>query len=190
MSELNNRELREKLDQITALPRDQVSRCPELVHQLNASHPHTIEVVVDPALADLPLDKYTCFMHAFGLANSKPVIRIARALDHVYPNREFVAYLIENHLSETTPEATRDGDVIVYSDPEKITHTGDVFSGRIVSKWGTGHLWNHRVFEVPARYGDDVKFYRAVPPQVAEEAFVAYATVVAGAELIDELLAD
>lgn len=39
--------------------------------------------------------------------------------------------------------------------------TGKFNGGKVISKWGTGFLCEHAVAEVPSKYGDDVRFFRA-----------------------------
>ncbi len=180
--------LRQRLDQITAGSQDRVTQHPDLVVELRSAHAHTIDVAQDDAVAELHLDRYNCFEYAFGLAGSQTVIRIASALASVYACGDFVSFLIGNHLSEIPAADALHGDVVVYFAGPIVSHAGKAVSGQVVSKWGTGHLWKHRVFEVPARYGDCVRFYRPIPKHAAEDAFVAYARAREGAALIDELL--
>ena len=46
------------------------------------------------------------------------------------------------------------------------------------------------VFEVPAKYGSQLSFFRSISPAAAESAFVTYAKHCTGAEQIERLLAD
>jgi hypothetical protein len=183
-----NERLRSALDEITSLPADQLSQHPALVASLRSRCSHGIEIAADPEVRDVPLAKFTCFMHAFLLAQSTVVLAIARYLRNTYPGGEFVAFLIANYLAEVGVEDAREGDIILYSRGEEIHHAGRLKSGRVVSKWGTGHLWEHGIFELPARYGERTRFYRAVPSAVVEEAFVAYARQREGEGLINHLL--
>jgi len=92
------------------------------------------------------------------------------------------------YLSELPQKDAHDCGVVIYSDANEITHAGKLKAGRVISKWGTGYLWEHDLSEVPAKYGHVVKFYCAVPKIVAEKAFVAYARQREGTETIDLLL--
>lgn len=158
------------------------------VAALRSTHHHSIEIASDPEVADLRLGRYTCFMHAFGLVYSTPVKEIARTFPETYPSREFVRSLIARYLSEIGRADTLDGDVVVYLNGDTITHVGKMRLGRVVSKWGTGHLWEHGIPEVPDQYGNTARFYHAIGRTKAEEAFVAYAKQREGAEVIDQLL--
>jgi hypothetical protein len=188
--EPNEPHLRQRLDEITGLPRDQVPNHVDMVAKLADDYSHRIEPAAETWLEDLPVETYTCFMHACGLENSDVVVRIASVLNDVYPSREFIDFLVSHHLVEVAAPGISDGDLVVYSDSEKIMHAGISRGGRVISKWGRGLLWKHRLFEVPARYGDRVRFYRPIPTSAAEQAFIAYAKARAGAEAIDQLLAN
>lgn len=48
-------------------------------------------------------------------------------------------------------------------------------SGRVLSKWGTGHLYEHVVFEVPESYGIAVRFFRGLSYEQGFEHFVQFA---------------
>jgi hypothetical protein len=188
--EPNNIELRQRLDEITDLPTEPVNRHARLVADLVKNHNHSIHPVEDPSVRHVPFKKYTCFMYAFDLADSDAVRRIARALKEVYPGREFIEYLIARCLSEVPAEKISDRDVVVYADSEKSMHAGKMAGERVVSKWGNDYLWSHRLFEVPAKYGNQARFFSPIPVLVAEKAFIAHAKKHEGDELIEELLSD
>jgi hypothetical protein len=110
------------------------------------------------------------------------------AIRETGPAGAFVAYLVDRHLSEISHEETQNGDIVVYSCAAEIAHPGKFNGGKVISKWGTGFLWEHAVAEVPSRYGDDVRFFHAPQWPLAEQAFVAYAKQREGAEVVDLLL--
>jgi hypothetical protein len=181
-----NAELRQALDEITrTLPRE---KHPALIAGLRLAQRHGIEPAHAPEIADIPLTKFTCFMHAFDLIRSAPIIKIAQTFRDTYPGGDFVSYLVAHCLSEVSQEAARDGDLVVYSNGGRIVHAGKLNAGRVVSKWGTGYLWEHAIAEIPGSYGEEVRFYRAVSQAVAEEAFVAYSRKREGTRTIDLLL--
>jgi len=129
-------------------------------------------------------------MLCFDLVDSRAVIEIARTFSKTYPSGAFVTYLIDHHhLSEIRHEEAQDGDLVVYSCAVGIAHAGKTFTGgKVISKWGTGLLWEHALAEVPSKYGDDVRFFHAPPKPLAEQAFVAYAKQREGVEVVDLLL--
>jgi hypothetical protein len=103
------------------------------------------------------------------------IVHIATLWEDVYPNSKFVAYLIDHHLTEVSPAAADDGDIVVYFAGAVPKHAGRVDGSSIVSKWGTAHLWRHRLFEVPAAYGETVRFFRAINSVDSKLAFVRFA---------------
>ena len=78
-------------------------------------------------------------------------------------------------MDQIDSKEVEDGDVVVYSDDGVVKHAGRVQDGMIVSKWGTAHLWWHRLYEVPLRYGSTVKFFKALASTDSELAFLHYA---------------
>lgn len=42
------------------------------------------------------------------------------------------------------------------------------------SKWGTGHIWQHGVYEVPDCYGDTVRFFRPFSREMALQALLDF----------------
>lgn len=178
-------DLRRLLDEITTSPCDEH---PARIGRLGTVYQHGIKLVLATATPTTPTDKYTCFMHAFGLVDSRAVIEIARTFKETYPTGAFVAYLIDRHLSEISHEKTQNGDIVVYSCAAGIAHAGKFISGKVISKRGTGLLWEHAVAEVPSKYGDNVRFFHAPLWPLAEQAFVAYAKQREGAEVVDRLL--
>lgn len=178
-------DLRRLLDEITTSPCDE-----HLVRidQLGIIHQHDIKLVPAIDMPPTPPDKYTCFMHAFDLVDSHAVIEIARTFKETYPSGAFVAYLIDSYLSEISHEETQRGDIVIYSCAAGIAHAGRFIGGKVISKWGSGLLWEHGVAEVPSKYGDDVRFFHAPNRPLAEQAFVAYAKQREGAEVVDLVL--
>ena len=103
------------------------------------------------------------------------------------PSSSFVEFLRSTHLSELTRSEASDGSLVLYS-AHSITHAGRVSGQRILSKWGTCHLWYHGLYEVPLRYGDTVRFFTPPPREQVVAAFVEFARIHLGAELVDALL--
>ena len=83
-----------------------------------------------------------------------------------------MARLVETLDPLSEPEV---GALVVWFDDERRpTHAG-VWSGtRVRSKWGTAHLWQHGLFEVPESYGDDVAFYVRPAREVVLAEFKRY----------------
>jgi hypothetical protein len=49
------------------------------------------------------------------------------------------------------------------------------FCPTVRSKWGMVHLWRHVLQEVPAGYGDRVRFFQRLPAERCVELFLEYA---------------
>src|SRR6266404_4645315 len=67
------------------------------------------------------------------------------------------------------------GEFVIYFNGVTVRHSGIWMGGRVQSKWGTGHLWEHALHEVPLRYGDEVGFFCAVPAERCIAAVVVFA---------------
>jgi len=166
-------DLRGKLETMTQ-ERD-VSRHPALLAALTLECPNTI------GLADSlhPIERYTCLMHALAFTQKPEYIAIAeRGLGSVFAGRRFAHWLLdESLLNEKTREEARDGDLVFYFDDEdQFRHAGLMIGGRRVrSKWGTGHLVEHELFEVPESYGTTLRFFKKPSYDEAYGAFRRFA---------------
>ena len=155
----------------------------EGIEALRDSTRHTIKRAVDPELKD-PRE-VNCFMHALGLANStEALVAFAMGHGHPSPDAEFMNFLLRSHGSR---KSGFDGDLVVYWAAGVPTHAGRVRGDRVISKWGGGHLWEHRLFEVPVEYGSEPQFYQAVSPELARGRFRAFAQERLGREEFEEL---
>lgn len=152
-----------------------------LIGELAARHPHSIELVAPAIPGDELTFKFTCFQHAFELTDPpRTIVDIATLWPDVYPNAKFVLYLMDQRLTEVTPIDVVDGDVVVYFSNGVPTHAGQIKSGGVVSKWGTAHLWRHGLYEVPARYGGEVRFFHALTRGESQESFLRFAEIETG----------
>jgi hypothetical protein len=123
---------------------------------------HTIRVVGDPP--DDPCENYNCIAHALGLNLIEDYRSYIKQYDGLYRARPtFLTWLDEEAKLERIEEAA--GAVVGYFVNNKCQHAGVMLaSGRVVSKWGIGHLFEHEKDEVPLSYGDDIRFYRQPHP--------------------------
>lgn len=80
-------------------------------------------------------------------------------------------------MIEVTPADAREGDLVFYfGDDEQFKHAGlSRTNGRLMSKWGIGHLYEHGVFEVPESYGTKVRFFRKLSYDLAFGHFMRFA---------------
>jgi hypothetical protein len=177
LKEANDPGLRAALDEITSkVTAEDVGRQVQLVRSLAARYSHSITLVVEAVPSNPATFQYTCFQHAFELVDPPRAIKeIAMLYPTVYPSAEFVEYLIAHYLREVTAHNARDADVVVYSSDVAIRHAGKVRGDLILSKWGTAHLWSHRLFEVPASYGSIVRLFSHLSHDESAVAFVEFA---------------
>lgn len=125
---------------------------------------HSIVVAPD----DPNLHTTNCYAFAFGLGGRTEYHRLVAANKTATPiiDSMFVMALIAHHdLHEIGPaDPVAAGDLAVYFQDDRVVHCGIVISdnGRIRSKWGTNVVHEHEAGEVPAPYGDTIRFF-AVP---------------------------
>ena len=175
-SESESVELRRRLDEIVRNNiNEDVGKQIQLVAELGGTHPHCIRIVTEAVQHDPGTFMFTCFQHAFDLVDSQQIADIASTYPKVFPNSEYVRYLIDNVLVPTELASAQDGDIIVYSQAEQIRHAGKMEGGLVVSKWGLMHLWAHRIYELPLQYGSEVRYFRRTSKAICIDAFVKYA---------------
>jgi hypothetical protein len=161
--------LREKLETMTH-ERD-VLQHPALLASLTRDCPNTIRLVSSP----YPIERYTCLMHALDFTEKTEYVAIAgRGLGLVFAGGRFAHLLLdEGLLAEKTREEAHEGDLVFYFDDDaRFKHAGLITGGsRVLSKWGTGHLVEHELQEVPESYGTACRFF-AKPSY--DEAYTAF----------------
>ena len=116
----------------------------------------------------------TCVTYALGLLNG--FFRLCRELQDsgVKPGRAFIEWLLEEgKLRELgSPQV---GALMLYFDGETWRHAGVVVGPeRVVSKWGEYAVFEHGFAEVPANYGNELKFYEMPEPNEAGGLFFEF----------------
>jgi hypothetical protein len=128
--------LREALCEVTMLG---VSEHERLLEQLRDQHQHTIQI----GQSTHPLNSYTCGVHAFQLIGNNDYLDVAGfGLGRTFAGPEFVGFLVQNRMLQevTSAQAARD-DLAIYYFDGRFAHVDRLVSpGRLLSKWGTGHL--------------------------------------------------
>jgi hypothetical protein len=170
-------DIRTLLAEITA---QDVSLHPSLIEELRKECAHSISHV-ETEDTGLPKE-YMCFEYALGLVRSKEYLGI---MEHEYSielkpigaDGEFIEFILDNVcLEEVAPDEALSGYLVIYFKDSKPKHAGIlVVKGRIRSKWGKGHLFEHLLFEAPAIYGTEVRCYRPPDLQICEDFFIQYA---------------
>ncbi|NQV81122.1 MAG: hypothetical protein HQ495_11255 [Alphaproteobacteria bacterium] len=166
MSSAHNSDLRARLNAITndVVPlKDHGLR----IEELGRRYPHRIRLQPTRRGAG-----FNCFAFAFGLFDQPAYTRIAAAEKRAGGNRFFANSNFADHLVRTNavaPIGQRDllpGDIVLYVQAGRPVHAAQVIErGLLRSKWGQGHLYLHHLWEVPARYGHTVRFFRKMEPE-------------------------
>jgi hypothetical protein len=154
---------------------DDVSRHPALLAALTRDYPNAITLLDSVH----PIRRYTCLMHVFDFAEKPEYEAIAaRGRGQIYAASAFAHWLLDRGLLVELPQANvREGDLVFYFDDDgRFKHAGlCLTNGRLVSKWGIGHLYEHGLFEVPESYGTKVRFFRKFSSEEAFEHFLRFA---------------
>lgn len=113
--------------------------------------------------------KFNCFAYAL-CVNGEPeyLSLVEEHRSSVLVNSEFVKELIKDNLLSPVEQSDFDwADIILYYDGDKLTHAAMVAvpNKLLRSKWGTGCIYEHALWEVPASYGSTVKIARAPDPR-------------------------
>jgi hypothetical protein len=171
-----DRELRSELQKITETSGfNQVAD----IAALRKTPPHSISFVTESS--EQP-HGYNCFMYALGLVVLPDrLVALARQHEDAFPSARFMARLVERGLQNISASDAEDGDLVIYFDAAgNAKHAGIVQGGYVVSKWGTGHIWKHQLFEIPASYGVEARFYRRIDRDEVLRLFEAFAQEVVG----------
>lgn len=164
--------LRTELQNLTLI--SDVHQHRDLLERLSKKIPNSIRILKSPH----PIDRYTCFVYAFEFTNDHRYFDIASfGLGRVFASPDFVKYMIEKkYLSEIDCATVANGNLIIYCRDGNITHGGKFGeNGRVVSKWGIGHLYEHDILEVPEGYGNEFRCYKEISTEKALNYFREYA---------------
>jgi hypothetical protein len=118
---------------------------------------------------------YNC--HAYSLqVNTLPEFKkMGREWDEyeTMVSSAFMGKLLDNGvLKPARREGFAVGPVVLYMEGDRVTHSAVVSktNKRLMSKWGSGRVYEHDLYEVPATYGDKVLVVEAPDPaRVMEE---------------------
>ena len=93
----------------------------------------------------------------------------------MHADTNFVYWLIDRGLIKER-EVVSEGLLTVYYLGQRLKHIGRLTkSSRVSSKWGTGHLYEHGLFEVPSDYGNTVRFFTPCYQEDVVGDFIDYA---------------
>jgi len=117
--------------------------------------------------------RWTCVPYALGFAKD-PLYGEIASFHHIYATAGFVHCLLDARLQAL--DRPRPGCLALYFNSGLWTHAGITStSERLVSKWGGFPVYDHRLEEVPASYGDEVQFFEAPSEGIGLEWFLEYA---------------
>ncbi len=145
--------LREALDDVALMA---VETQADRIAALRKDPGHSI-FVLDSAV---PLDRYTAGAFAFYLIDDPTFLQVVSVpFRRIFAGPEFVEYLMRcGRLTARDEQAVQAGDLVIYLADGEVRHVGRALQrGRVVSKWGSGLLCEHGVWEVPASYGNTVR---------------------------------
>lgn len=163
--------IRRKLSEITETAL--VQEHPNRIAALRPAIDHSITVVD----SEHPIERHTCGVHAFYLVEDPTYLEIAGfGLGRTFAGPEFINFLLQNQLLAPRQSPVAPGDLIVYFDNGIFRHTGRMKTEtRVLSKWGTGWLYEHGVWEVPSSYGEFVQYFIGPGEDASLELFIQYA---------------
>jgi hypothetical protein len=155
------------------------------VRQINVLSEETSRII---RVHDEGGDGGTCFGYAFDL-NALRVYECIGEMTggEVFVDSCFVPFLIRREILRSADHPPQNGSVIIYfaesfGGPAFPLHAGVAFEGKVRSKWGSGPVFEHEAADIPARYGPDFKYFRAVDKGILETAFLEYAEFLIGPE--------
>jgi hypothetical protein len=139
------------------------------IEALRLELPHTIRLVssADPALPQ------NCFVWALDLCYELAHWVGTWNLPELFAGSKFVQELIP-YLTPIPKSDVTECDLVVYFEEEMPTHAGSINESKVISKWGKGHIYEHDLLEVPASYGNTIRFYRMPPSRMVAMHFVKY----------------
>jgi len=147
-------ELRKKLEEATTgIP----TKHPERIAALKKIYPHEVAVQGNPNWIDTRTD---CFMYVFRDRIAADFVGTFESLVEDNPDlfEKIGERLVLEGFISLHEDRSPDDQVVVYFHQKHIKHFGKLVEDRVISKWGRGLIWKHRVFEVPISYGTQVKY--------------------------------
>lgn len=141
--------LREEISRITGDGNVSPDQHTMMFDVLKQTHPHSIELVQNFDNSDGR--GFNCLMYALDI-HEQPWAREEATRDWSAIN----SVTIEKAIQTCKIEEKSYGTIILYRQDNELIHMGRVqVDGNVVSKWGVkGHLWRHRIDEVPSSYGE------------------------------------
>ena len=146
-----------------------------LIDALSHDHPHSISLAQEAISGKPETGIFNCIQYALDLVEPPDqIFRIACCQKDVGVGPKFVAWLVSNSiLRPTDMDHADDRDLVLYFEGPIVKHAAKISGDRLISKWGSFHLWNHGLWEVPEAYGNEIRYFRAISRDAVSSAFFA-----------------
>jgi hypothetical protein len=129
---------------------------------------------------------FNCYTYALMIERDRMYKQLMqRKQSSVLANSLFVEKLAQVCMIVPQQSTTYSlGDMVLYYAGRKLAHAARVAvpDGALRSKWGTGYVYEHQLWEVPAPYGDTFNVARAPSPLKVIEALQEWALAFNGYE--------
>ncbi len=146
----------------------------EKIQDLASVTGHSIKVID----SFYPIEDYTCVVHSFQLIQDPLYVSVAEfGLGRIFAGSEFIYFLLDQSLlCECQCDSVLKDNLVMYFQNESFKHVGLALDeNRVLSKWGTGHLYNHLTWEVPTSYGNKVRYFKKFSAGEGLDLFVLFA---------------
>lgn len=164
-------ELRKRLDKIIQSDNGENWWKPDLFQEKTLKLiPAELEIISNPP----PKEKnYNCFIYILNLSEDAEIIEDSGGF--IYDT--FFQVLIDEKVLTHTNHP-QNGDYILYRDPKNysdmITHSGILDNEKVVSKWAWGPLIRHAIWDIPASYGNNISYVKAIKSREARDLYWKY----------------
>lgn len=150
---MNLKDFRKKIEEATqGIPR----KHPENIASLFKDYPYSIMLQSNPNYIDSTTD---CFLFVFqGKIPDKLVEKIRNFYEDTSTRVDYFHQLLDDGFIELHTSRKANDEVVVYFNDGVPAHFGKLENDLVISKWGIGLIWKHKLFEVPLSYGDTVKY--------------------------------
>lgn len=155
LSTVNDKAFRQKLENICKEPLEKQILS---VEKLRDSTRYTIELVEETINE---ASTYNCYEYALGVHNELDFRGfLTKNKDLLDSGR--IASLIKNGLLKQNDN----GLLVIYLNRGLPKHAGILQrDGKLISKWGKGHLWEHELWGVPISYGSERSIFNGPDPK-------------------------
>ncbi len=158
ISASGNADLRHELDKASKLRVPQDYR--DELERLRKKYRHSISILRDGIDR---ITRFNCFAYGLGFwKHAEYIRRVDAAGNSAIADSHFVSWVLEQDiLREISVSDAKEGDVVLYFDKGAVTHAAVLGEEQTLrSKWGGNEVHQHGLWEVPAQYGDTVRYYR------------------------------